>query len=98
MKYFQRVSIEDFVRAIVMDDRETTKITDSWNMERDEVISVLVGHFQELGIFFVDPMGHAALIYDNIHLQLRHSPELIARLNRINEEIERAKARHSRHS
>ena len=98
MKYFQRISIEDFVKAIVMEDRETTKITDSWNMERDEVIGVIVGHFKELGIFFVDPMGHAKLIYDNIHFQLRHSPELIARLNRINEEIERAKARHSRHS
>lgn len=81
-----------------MDDRETTKITDSWNMEREEVISVVVSHFRELGIFFVDPMGHAKLVYDNIHFQLKHSPELRARLNRINEEIERAKARHSRHN
>ena len=87
MKYFQRVSFEEFVHLIVTEDRETTKITDSWNIERDEVVSIPINHFRELGIFFVEPMRHADIIYKNIHFQLKHSPDLIARIKKINEEI-----------
>ena len=98
MKYFQRVSIDEFIKQIVTEDRETTKITDSWNIEREEVVSIIIAHFKELGIFYVDPMKHAKIIYKNIHFQLKNSPDLMARIKKINEEIERAKARHSRHT
>ena len=96
MKYFQRMSIEQFIKIIVTEDKEVAKITDSWNIERDEVISIIINHFKELGIFFVEPMGHAELIYENIVFQLKQSPVLIERRQKVNKEIERAKAKHAR--
>lgn len=98
MKYFQRISVEHFVRLIVEDDRETSRIVESWNMEKEEIVSFIVNQLKEIGIFHVEPMGHAQIIYNNIHFQLRNSPEIKAGLRKIQEEIEKNKAKHSRHS
>lgn len=89
--------IDQFVNQIVQDDRETNKLIDSWNMEKEEIIQIIVEHFREFGIFMVSPMEHANIVYKNILFQLSYSPRLRARLNKIQADIERAKAKHTRH-
>lgn len=92
------MSIESFVQLIVTDDRETTRLIDSWGIEKEELVRIVVQHFRELGIFHVYPLDHAQLIYQNIQYQLLNSPELKLRLAKIKEEAERLKARHTKNA
>ncbi|MFK7827976.1 MAG: hypothetical protein AB8G05_27755 [Oligoflexales bacterium] len=96
MKFFQRMAIDRFVNAIINEDRDILKISEGWNIEREEVIGIVVDHFNELGIYLVDPMEHAQTIYDNIVFQLKYSPVLRSRIQQVNRDIDRAKARHNR--
>lgn len=97
MKFFQKMSIDQFVRQIIQDDRETNRMIESWNMEKDEIIQLVTEHFREYGIFMVSPMSHARLIYKHIQQHLIYSPKIRSRLNKIEAEIAKAKARHTRH-
>ena len=66
-------------------------------MENDEIISLIVEHFREYGVFMVHPVEHARVIYRHIHQQIAHSPKLWARRKKIQADIDRAKAKHARH-
>lgn len=96
MKYFQKVSIEQFVTLIITEDRETGKIIDNWNIERDEIIKSIVSHYHNLGIFMVEPLDYAKTIYRDIQFQVNHNPDLRDKLLTIKEEILKQKAKHSR--
>jgi len=96
MKIKYKMPIELYVKAVITDDREVSKITESWNIEKDDIISVLADHFEALGIYQVLPMAHENLIYQNIVFQLQNSPVLRAKIEKINESIRRMKERHSR--
>jgi len=91
------MSVDQFITQIIQDDRDISKIIDTWNMEKEEITQIVIEHFKEFGIFMVAPMEHAQLIYDQIHFQLHHSPKLRARLSKIQSDIEKAKAKHTRH-
>lgn len=96
LKFFQRMSIEQFVGAVVNDDRETNKLMDNWNIEKDEVAKYIINHFRSLGIFYVDPLDYALLIYKHIHLTIMYLPELHEKRQKVAEEIEQQKRKHSR--
>lgn len=98
MKYFLPVTIEYYVKQIISDDKEASRIMESWSIEKDEVVDIIVEQFKKLGIFKVHALKHSQLIYKNIIFQLNYCPQLIERLNKIREEIARAKARSSRRS
>ena len=90
------MSIELYIKAVINEDRDASKITETWNLEKDEIMSVLVDHFQSLGIFSVLPMRHAEKIYENVIFQLHNSPILIDKNEKVNESIRKLKERHSR--
>lgn len=96
MKIKHKMSIDLFVKGVIEFDKDASKITESWNLEKDDIISVLVEHFEFLGIYEVLPMEHAELIYDNVLFQLKNSPVLGEKIEKVNEAIRRHKEKHSR--
>lgn len=96
MKIKATMPIELYLKYVINDHREVSKITESWNLEKDDIISVLIEHFQNLGIYKVFPMEHSTLIYENIIFQLHNSPLLKKKIERVNESIRRMKEKNSR--
>lgn len=98
MKYFQPVPIELYVSTIVTDDREIARLTENWNMEREEMIQLLVKYFRSIGLFKVKPLEYAEIVHRNILFQLRYNPVIKSRLQQIAREIEKVKTKHTRHN
>lgn len=98
MKYFQPVPIEIFVTNVISDDREVAHATENWNIEREEIIQIMVAHFKSLGIYVVKPLEYATVIRKNIMFQLRYNPNLKLRILQIAREIEKVKIKHTRHA
>lgn len=98
MKYFQPVPIEQFVTAVMNEEREISRITENWNIEKEEVTAILVAHFRSLGIYMVKPLSYAELIKENMMIQLKYNPTLRQRLIQVAREIERLKTKHTRHN
>ena len=96
MKIKYSMPIELYIKAVINEDRDASKITETWNLEKDEIMEVLVDHFQSLGIFKVLPMQHAKIIYENVIFQLHNSPILLDKIEKVNESIRKLKERHSR--
>jgi hypothetical protein len=98
MKFFQPLPIEQFVTTIMTEEREVFRITENWNIEKEEVIQILVAHFRSLGIYVVKPLSFADIIKQNMVFQLKFNPQLRNRLVQIAREIERMKTKHTRHN
>jgi ABC-type phosphate transport system ATPase subunit len=96
MRYFQKISIEQFITSLMNEDKDTLRIMDSWNIERAEVINMLISYYRRVGVLYVLPMEFAKLIYEDIHYQLRYSPEIRGYVREIEEKIARAKAKSGR--
>ncbi|MDD9951158.1 MAG: hypothetical protein OXT67_06285 [Zetaproteobacteria bacterium] len=95
-RYFQKTSVEEYIKALINDDREVMRIIDSWNIEREEIAAILVSHYKKIGILYIEPLTFAKVVYGDIIHQLKHSPEIRARLAKVQEEIARQKSKHSR--
>lgn len=96
MRLKYRMSIELFVKKVISEDKTALKITETWNLDKEDIISVLVEHFQILGIYQVIPMAHEDLIYENILFQLENSPVLYEKREKVREAIRRLKEKSSR--
>jgi hypothetical protein len=98
MKYFQPLSIDLFVGNLITEDREINRMIENWNIEKEEIIQILIQHFKSLGIYMVKPLEFSVLIRKNIVFQLKFNPTLKLRIFQIEEEIEKVKTKHTRHA
>ena len=96
VRFFQKTSIDEFITSIVNEDRDVIRIIDSWNIEREEIGGILTAHYKKIGVLYVEPLEHSKVIYADIHHQLKFSPEIRLRLQKMQEEIARQKSKHSR--
>ena len=96
MRYFQKMSIEEFIRKMIIEDAPTTKIADAWNIDHVEAIQILSDYFKELGIFYVKPMENFKIVYKHLHLQMLHSHKLHERIRKTQESIAHSKAKNNR--
>lgn len=78
---------------MIANDFEISKICDAWEIEREEVITILNTYFLDMGIFTAHPLQHADIIRKEIVHQLRISPEIKKRRAQIQREIAKARER-----
>ncbi len=93
MRFSQPLTIEYFIFLLVQEDRDVSKMIESWNIERVEIEDILVRHYREMGLFEVLPLEHAVIIKRDLMLQLQINPELNTKKAKVQQEIERLKAR-----
>ncbi len=93
MRFSQPLPIEYFVWILIQEDRDIAKMIESWNLERNEIEELLVKHYRDMGIFEVLPLEHALILKRDLMTQLQINPDLNAKKARVQQEIERLKAR-----
>lgn len=87
-------TIEDFVLRRLSNPR-VIAVVENWRVEPEIVSSVLINHFREIGIYFVE-RGHEEMMMKNIIHHLKHSPELIKEVRKAqDDEIAKKRTRHS---
>ncbi len=91
MKYFQPLPIEVFINDICQQDRDISKILESWNVELEEVTKAMSSYYTDLGIYMVEPLAHADLIRGDLFRQLRDNKLLKQKLHAVHEESIRLK-------
>lgn len=75
--------------------RRVQKLVETWRVEPSIVITKLIDHFREMGIFFVSPR-HEPLMLQNMLFQLRNSAEIQQLVHKAkSEEMKRQRSRHA---
>lgn len=76
MAYDPNIPIENYV-MMALTERSFQCITDSWPVKLETIHQVVVKHFHDLGVFYVQPYDHAEIIKDQIVQILKNSPILV---------------------
>ena len=82
--------IDLFIRRI-MQDPEVGKIWGDWPVEEDVLRTMLVKHFEEMGIFDVRPGPYSNSIKEQLMVVLTMSPEIRTLLDKERSRAEEAK-------
>jgi hypothetical protein len=93
MEIFRPVYIEGYVKSLILSDREISKICSGWELEREEIINILIAYFSEMGLYTVQPLEHSAIVRKEVVKQLAENKELKRRRQAISQEIEKARER-----
>ena len=68
--------LETFV-AIVLEERATGYIINSWPIKLEILHALVCKHFQDLGIYKVSPFQQADIIRSDIRFFLQNSPQIV---------------------
>lgn len=76
-------------------NKKIQKVVESWRIEPAVIITKLIEHFREMGIFHV-LAGHESLMLQNILFQLRHSADIQGLVQKAKiDELKRQRSRHA---
>lgn len=70
------VPIEVFV-VQVMSTKEAQQITDNWPLKSEAILSVVIKHFHDLGVFQIKPFGQDDVMRQELLFFLRNSPQIL---------------------
>ena len=70
----ERILIDLFIDQCLANPRAAS-ITENWRVEPKIIRKILIGHFREMGIFFVEA-SHAQVVTKSVLLQLKNSAEI----------------------
>ena len=80
------VPLEYFIQSCLT-DKAVREITEGWRIEMDQLQSILVQHFRDMGIFFVAP-SHVGMLKDTLMHHLKHSIEIRKVLKKLDLEVQ----------
>ena len=96
MRFFPQKEIDFYMRHLIYDDREIASLMDQWNVEKEDVASILAGFFKSIGVFTVYSHNFERVIYNQVKFQLKHSPVMKAKIKIVEREIAKVRARQRR--
>ncbi len=76
MQNVESIPIEVFV-VQVMGTKVANQIVENWPLKSEAILSIVIKHFNDLGIYQVNPFGQADVIRDEILYFLKNSPQLL---------------------
>lgn len=96
MRYFAPIPIDSYITKLITEDRLINELVETWNIEREEIIRMMITHYKDLGYFVARPLSHEVILRKDLLYQLRHNKALVARMRAIQRQIESVKSRHAR--
>ena len=92
--YLEPVPIEIFINDKFR-SRIVQKLIESWNIEPDKIVDVLVRHFRDMGILSVSFVNDR-VIFDSMVFHLKTSPDIRSLVTKMRrEEQMRRRSRHA---
>lgn len=73
LRLLQALPIEAFVR-LALKRRDVEEIMADWPIDREIVAKILTKHYQDIGVFVVNPYQDADYLYRNLKRQLKRAP------------------------
>ncbi|MCX6116964.1 MAG: hypothetical protein NT027_05445 [Proteobacteria bacterium] len=76
MQNVESIPIEVFV-VQVMATKVAMQIVENWPLKSEAILAILVKHFNDLGIYQVNPFGQADVVKEEILFFLKNSPQIL---------------------
>lgn len=76
MQNLETVPIEIFV-VQMMSTKVANQITENWPLKSEAILTVVIKHFHDIGIYSVKPFGQGAVIRDELLYFLKNSPQIL---------------------
>ena len=96
MRIYQPIPIERLLIHLIQNDRDITKLHAQFEIEKDEIIEIMIQHFHELGIFIVHPGSYWEVIKKHLEDALLYSPELNEKREQVRKRIKKVREKSRR--
>ncbi len=87
MKLIRPFYLEGYIISLVLHDLEIAHILVGWEIEKTEVWNLLIEHYNDIGLFTIQPTHQAEIFRKDLIHQLHHSKEIRRRREQIRSEI-----------
>jgi hypothetical protein len=92
MQNVEAVPIESFV-VQVMSTKVAQQIVENWPLKSEQILSIVIKHFQDLGVYQVNPFGQQEVIRAELLYFLQNSPQILERIAKAKKAAKDATAR-----
>lgn len=96
LRLFQAIQIERLITYLINGDKDVLEVCSGMEVEKEDLVEIMIEHFRGLGIFIVKPQKHAEIVKKHLLDALVHSPVIRQRRLAIQQQIEKSRAKSRR--